>query len=93
MHTPPAYYTDDEAFYAAWEHRDLAAARKELLERYPHSSLRSVEGTFRDQCGGQWGLSIEVPSATARNDYWTEPTAVVTARQLGLVRPIMFGAR
>ncbi|WP_434600120.1 helix-turn-helix domain-containing protein [Streptomyces sp. A5-4] len=81
-HAPPALYPDTEAFYAAWEHRDLAAARKELLERHPRASLASVEGTFPDQTGGQWALSIQVPSATVCNDDWTEPTAVVTALQM-----------
>ncbi|MGW8330273.1 helix-turn-helix domain-containing protein [Streptomyces sp. NPDC055897] len=80
-HAPPVLYSDEEAFYAAWEHRDLAAARKELLEIRPGASLGSVEGTFPDQSGGHWAVSIEVPSATASNDDWTEPTAVVTARQ------------
>ncbi|MEU5436416.1 hypothetical protein AB0G73_23980 [Streptomyces sp. NPDC020719] len=78
---PPPLYADEEAFYSAWEHRDLAEARKKLVEMRPTASLASVEGCFPDQSGREWAVSIQVPSATIHNDDWTEPTAVVTALQ------------
>ncbi|MFG3285253.1 hypothetical protein [Streptomyces sp. NPDC048111] len=43
-HAPPVLYSDEDAFYAAWEHRDLAAARKVLLEIRPGASLGSGIG-------------------------------------------------